>query len=114
MHDALVVTGVDTTSKGVVPVGGVSDVSIACGNNAGVDTGGIGLPKVDVHVRNRLTGVHVNDLEINIKDDTLLIFGYVLPDQLSIDVCGSRNGYLALLFSAILRVMARTYSTARP
>lgn len=80
VHDTLVVTWIDTTSKGIVPVAGVSNVSIALGNDTGVDTGGIRLPEVDIKAGDRLAGVHVNDLKVDIKGNTFFIFGDILSD----------------------------------
>ena len=88
MHDTLVVTRIDATAESVVPVAGISNVSIALGDNAGVDAGGVCLPEVDVESGNGLAGVHVNDLEVDIKGNTLLIFNDVVTDQFSIDVYG--------------------------
>ena len=117
MHDTLVVTGIDTTSKSIVPVAGIADVSIALGNNAGVDTGGVRLPEVDVKAGDWLTGVHVNDLKVDIKWNTFFIFGDVLSDQLSIDVCSASKGRLAaliLFFDQIFVIIILTYSMGQP
>lgn len=89
LHNPALVGLVDTTEEGIVKVGSVRAVTIAAGRDARVDTGGVAVPQLDVDRGNRLAGVDINDLDVEVQRYTFLILGNVLTDQLALDPIGS-------------------------
>ena len=43
-------------------------------------------PDLDVDVGDRLAGVHVNDLRVHTKEDTLLLLDVIVSDKLAADI----------------------------
>ena len=82
----LLVTGLDTTEESRVQVALVLGVSIATGDNTGVDTGGIAVPEVGIDLRDGLAGVDIDQLDVEVQGHTGLVLDEVLADELTGDV----------------------------
>ena len=73
-------------SKGTYDVTGVFVAVTVCRtNDARVDPGSVGLPYVEINVRDDIASVDVDDLDIKIDGDALLAFGNILADKFSVD-----------------------------
>lgn len=45
------------------------------------------MPDIRVDVRERVTGVGIYELDVHVERHTLLVFGHILADQFTSDVC---------------------------
>lgn len=96
LGDTVGVGLLDTAEPGLVDVGLVGGVTVAGGDDAGVDTGGVAVPHLEVDVGDGLASVNVDDLVVKDDVDTLLLLDDVAADILARDVCkGSLvNGHM--------------------
>ncbi len=81
-------------------------VSVSAGGDTRVDASGVGdhdefvsgelakikfesrtMPEIDVHIRNGLAAVGVNELNIDVEIDTLLVLADIPTDVFAFDVC---------------------------
>ena len=77
------ICGLDASQKGTVP----SSISyISSDIDAGVDTGGVAIPDIDVDIWNAETGGDVDVLDFEVERDTGLAFGDILANVLAGDV----------------------------
>lgn len=83
----------NTAEESGVDIGAVRAVTVSRSDNAGVDTGGVAVPEVEVDVWNRLAGVDINDLDVDGHGHTLLRLGNVLTDEFTRDVVGSLSDF---------------------
>lgn len=83
VDNTVLVTGLDTAEPGSVEVGSVRGVTVAAGNNAGVDTGGVAVPEIGVDSLQGLTGVCIDQLDVHVERDALLVLDDILPDELA-------------------------------
>jgi hypothetical protein len=58
-------------------------VTIASGLDTSVDTSGVASPELDISIRHRLASCHVNDVDVEMSDGTLLASEDVLADKLA-------------------------------
>lgn len=86
LSNTIIVGQLDTTQPGVVDVGLVGAVTVAAGNNTGVDTGRIAVPHLEVDIRDRLASVDINDLVVKNDIETTLVLDDVLADILASNV----------------------------
>jgi len=77
------ICGLDASQEGTVP----SSISyISSDIDAGVDTSGVAIPDIDVHIWNAKTGGDVDVLDFEVEGDTGLAFGDILTNVLASDV----------------------------
>lgn len=53
----------------------------------GMTYGGIAVPEIHIDIRQRLTSVGVDELDVHIQRNTTLILSNVIADQLAAHVC---------------------------
>jgi|SRR5688572_697847 hypothetical protein len=76
----------DTAEEGCVKVRGVVRVAVTARLNTGVDAGAVAMPDLDIHVRDGLASVDVDNLVVECDIDTRLRVGDVLSDELAADI----------------------------
>jgi len=82
-NNAVGICGLDASQEGTVP----SSISyISSDIDAGVDTGGVAIPDIDVDIWNAETGGDVDVLDFEVERDTDLAFGDILANVLAGDV----------------------------
>lgn len=86
LSNTIIVGQLDTTQPGVVDVGLVGAVTVAAGNNTGVDTGRVAVPHLEVDIRDGLASVDINDLVVKDDIQTTLLLDDVLADILASNV----------------------------
>lgn len=87
LEHTILIGGLDTAKECLVEVGGIGGIAVAAGCNTRIDTGCVAVPEVQGNILQGLTGVGVDNLDIQVQRDALLILGDVLAEQLSDDVC---------------------------
>lgn len=78
---AVIFRRLKTSQEGLVNVASIGAVSVSAGNDAGVNTSGVAVPEVNHGVDNWLAGIHVDDLDVQNKFDTFLVFDDVAADE---------------------------------
>jgi hypothetical protein len=82
-NNAVGICGLDASQEGTVP----SSISyISSDIDAGVDTGGVAIPDIDVDIWDAETGGDVDVLDFEVERDTGLAFGDILANVLAGDV----------------------------
>ena len=76
----------DTTTKGLIDVGQVVRVSVARVIHTSIDTSSVAVPNIKIELWYRITGLNVDDLVVENKVNTLLIFLEVATNVLTTDV----------------------------
>jgi hypothetical protein len=102
LSDTVGVGLLDTTEEGVVNVGLIGGVTVARGNDTGVDTGGVAVPHLEVDVGDGLAGVDINDLVVNDGVNTLLVLADITTDVLATDVWNSELVYMKSKYNKIV------------
>ena len=99
-----VTCGLQTTQKSLIDVCTVlGTISIARSDDARVDASGVAVPDLNHGIRNRVAGVHVNDLGVKNQLHPSLILDNVFSHILSAHIAGS----LCYLGAENARVVAR-------
>ena len=76
----------DTTTKGLIDVGQVVRVSVARVINTSIDTSSVAVPNIKIEFWYRITGLNVDDLVVENKVNTLLVFLEVATNVLTTNV----------------------------
>jgi hypothetical protein len=76
----------DSSQEGVVEIRLVTRVTIAVRKDTRVDAGAVAVPNFDIHVRDGLACVDIDDLIIEGDVDTWLGICDVFPDELATDI----------------------------
>jgi hypothetical protein len=84
-NDTLLVALLDTTEPRCVKVRRISAVSIAVRHNAGVYTNGVTVPELKESLRYRLTGIDIDDLDVEREWNTCLSLSHILAHELALD-----------------------------
>lgn len=75
LHDTVGRGGLDATVECLFGVGLVGAVSVAVGDDAGVDACGVGVPDLDVGVGDGLAGLDVEYLHVEVEREAGLFVG---------------------------------------
>ncbi|KAI6753732.1 hypothetical protein HG531_005901 [Fusarium graminearum] len=86
LSNAILVSLLDTTTKGGVNVGLVVGVSIAWVVHTSIDTGCVAVPNIEIQLWYRLAGLDVDDLVVEDEVNTLLVLLEVATNGLTTDV----------------------------
>jgi hypothetical protein len=89
LYNTALIGLVDAAQEGLVKVGLIAAVTVAASNDTGVDTGGVAVPQLKINRGNGLTGVDIDDLDVEVERNTLLVLRDVLTDQLALDPVGA-------------------------
>jgi hypothetical protein len=86
LGNAVLVGRLDAASPGLVDVVDVVDVAVAGVDDTRVDAGRVGVPDLEVQLRDRLARVNVDELVVNDEGDALLSLDYVATNSFAADI----------------------------
>jgi hypothetical protein len=73
------------TSKCIGSDGGSRPVTVASGLDTSVDASGVATPELNIGISHRLASCHVDDVDVEVSNGTLLASEDVLSDKLATD-----------------------------
>lgn len=91
--NTLGISSSDTAKESSVQIRFIGRITVAVGDDTGIDAGRIAVPEVEVDVGHGLAGVDIDDLDIHSHGHTDLVLSHVLADEIARNVVGTLSHF---------------------
>jgi hypothetical protein len=96
LGNAIFISWLDATAKGLVDVGLVGKVSVSLIVHAAVNTSCVAVPDLEIQLWHRFTSSYVDDLVVENKVNALLVLLQIASDRLATDVLSLLAGVILI------------------